>query len=59
MNLANIELSSANLFGQDRRGLFGCLHIVLRDCAQDEAYSVGMPAEFIKSGGKVSEDVER
>jgi len=22
---------------KDRRGLFGCLHIVLRDCAQDEA----------------------
>ena len=25
------------LLMQDRRGLFGCLHIVLRDCAQDEA----------------------
>lgn len=22
---------------KDRRGLFGCLHVVLRDCAQDEA----------------------
>ena len=30
---------------QDRRGLFGCLHIVLRDCAHDEAM-LHMPWDF-------------
>jgi len=27
---------------KDRRGLFGCLHVVLRDCAQDEAECRGI-----------------
>ncbi|CAL1170639.1 unnamed protein product [Cladocopium goreaui] len=30
------QASSGRLDLQDRRGLFGCLHIVLRDCAHDE-----------------------